>query len=162
VIHVASGVRVSLSLVDELDAADGQIKSPLLVAQSDTDDTGRYNIIDPGAENIDECRLMAAVGDQNQLTRAFVLSHNTDISVVTEATVRVVLDRLSKAPPVQLCQNFTTSGLQAITDAVSRAVFTATGDNVADINQLAFDNAVQNATVKKSIDNVTGVPVATN
>ncbi len=109
---------------------------------------------------------MVAVGDLNQqtLTRAFVLAPapaDTDVDVVSETVVRVVLDRLTKAPPVDLCE-FTlgSPGLQAITDAVSNAVFTATGANVEEINQAAFELAIANTGVRIAIDQATGVPVA--
>jgi hypothetical protein len=173
---IGAGANVSLSRVDPLDAADGVIgnlsgRTPLLLGQADTGDNprGRYTIIQNGNIDIsDLCGVIVAVGseEQNTLTRAFVLSAaqagDTNIDVVSETVVRVVLDRLAKAPAVQLCENFSTAGLQNVTEAVSNAVFTATGIDVSEINQTAIVKALTNETVQATVDAVTGVPVATN
>jgi hypothetical protein len=170
-----SGVRVSLSRVDQADAADGVIggDSPhgsgvgVPLAQSlDTDASGNYTIYrSSAADSVDGCGFMLSVGNVNQftLTRAFVLAEGpgTDVDVVSETVVRVVLNRLTKAPPVQLCEfPLGSPGLQAITDAVSDAVFTATGSNVEEINQAGFEKAMANANVRAAIDAATGIPVA--
>ena len=171
----ASGVRVSLVRVDQLDAKDGVINSPVTLVQSlDTDVNGRYTInSNQEVPAVGGCGLMAYVGGLNQqtLTRAFVLypaeactgddPKCTDVDVVSETVVRVVLHRLTQAPPVQLCDFPKESpGIQAITDAVSNAVFTATGSDVEEINQVAFALAVTNANVQQAIDEATGAPVA--
>ena len=165
-----SGLRVTLSRVNPLDATDGVIGnnpgiSPLPLGQpSDTDDSGRYTINkDETVDSVDGCGFMVAVGNQQSLTRAFVLASapaETNIDVVSETVVRVVLHRVSsQSPPVQLC-DFSTLGLVDLTDAVSNAVFTATGADAEEINQNAFDLAIKNNSVKAAVDAATGVPVS--
>ncbi len=164
----ASGVRVTLERVDHADAADGVIDNPVPLAQSsDTDESGGYTInANSTVPAIEGCGYMAYVGgaDQQTLTRAFILTSaaaDTEVDVVSETVVRVVLDRLTKAPPVQLCDfPLGSPGLQGITDAVATAVFTATGTNVEEMNQSGFEKAMANQGVKQAIDQATGVPVA--
>jgi hypothetical protein len=164
----AGGVRVTLVHVDHADAADGVIDSPQFLNNSlPTDGNGVYTV-DSNArvDHVGDCGLMAQVGDAagHTLTRAFVVAGvpaATNIDVVSETVVRVVLDRLTKGPAVQLCDfPLGSPGLQAITEAVSNAVFTATGSNVDGINQSAFAKAVANPGVQAAIDAATGVPVA--
>jgi hypothetical protein len=173
---IPAGAKVSLSRVDPLDAADGVIgnlpgRTPLLLGKADTGDNprGRYTIIQNGNIDIsDLCGVIVAVGseEQNTLTRAFVLSAaqagDTNIDVVSETVVRVVLNRLAKAPPVQLCDNFSTAGLLDITEAVSSAVYAANGIDAFGINEAAFAKALANETVQATVDAVTGVSVAAN
>jgi hypothetical protein len=154
---------VTLSRIDAIDAADGHIgdtggHTPQLIAQALTDPDGRYYIVDPAVGNVEQCRLMVAVGGGRQLTRAFVISNITNIDAASEAVVRVVLDRLTKAPSVQLC-DFTVSGLQNISIAVGKADFNASGADVEQINYDAFVRALVNPGVQKAIDEATGVPV---
>jgi hypothetical protein len=169
----AGGVQVTLSRVDHADAADGVIgdnpgNAPLILGQSlNSDEEGNYTINKTKQVlSVDGCGFMVAVGDLRHatLTRAFVLAASpaaTDIDVVSETVVRVILDRLTKAPPVQLCEFALGSpGLQAVTDAVSNAVFTATGSTVEEINQSAFEKAMANADVQAAVDEASGVPVA--
>jgi len=160
---VGAGVLVAISHIDPLDAADGRIDGPLLIDQTQTDEQGRYQIIDAALDDVDQCRLMLAVGSGDQLTRAFVTSHSTNddesLDAVSEATVRVVLDRLTKAPPVQLC-DFSTDDLRNIYQAVSLAAYTARGTTVAQINADAFAKAMRNAGVQKAVAQATGSTVA--
>jgi hypothetical protein len=166
VLTIGEGVEVTLSRVDPIDAADGNIgdtagHTPVFMAQGYTDFEGHYEITDPGADDVDACRLMVAVGTvgNGTLTRAFVITAGrADIDATSEAVVRVVLDRLTKAPAVQLC-DFSLSGLQNIYDAVARATATASGENISQINQNAFEKALASRSVKRAIDNATGVPV---
>ena len=181
----ASGVRVTLSRVDHADAADGIIGNPhgtsvgsgvgTPLSQSlDSDEEGKYTINTTDLISaLGGCGLMVAVGGANQhtLTRAFVLYGAadcldddlkcTDVDVVSETVVRVVLDRLTKSPPVDLCEfPAGTPGLQGITDTVAQAVFTATGNDVEEINQAAYEKASASNQVKLAIDAATGIPVA--
>lgn len=155
----AGGIlEVTLSRIDLVDAKDGRIDTPLLLATGRTDGDGLYKIVHPAAGNLDDCRLIVAVGGGELLTRAFVVSHTTNIDAVSEAVVRVVLDRLTKAPPVQLC-DFKTDGLLRILAKAQNAAFPAKGDSIAEINQDAFEHVRTNRNVKKAIDDATGVPV---
>jgi len=159
-VSLAGGIlNVVLWHVDFLDAKDGRIDNPLLINQARTNDDGLYEIVDSVTADLDYCRLMVAVGRNETLTRAFVVSHSTDLDAVSEAVVRVILDRLTKAPPVQLC-DFTTAGLANILDKASNAAFSARGDSVAEINAAAFERVRVNRNVKQAIDDATGVPVA--
>jgi len=159
---VGEGSLVALSQVDPLDAKDGMIDRPLLVGQVTTDLDGRYTIIDPAANDLSGCPLLVSVGGPQDLTRSFVSSHKTNpdesLDAVSEAVVRVVLNRLRQAPPVQYC-DFTANGLDKIYEAASAAAYPATGDTVFDINQDAYAKVLVNRAVKKAIDDATGVPV---
>ena len=168
-----AGVPVSLYRVDDADAADGIIgntpgHAPLLLGQSlETAEDGTYTIEETQQANtVDGCGFMVAVGDANHgtLTRAWVLEPapaNTDISVVSETVVRVVLDRLTKAPPLDFCRNFPlgSPGLQGITDAVAGAVFTAVESNVAEMNDSGFQKALASAQVTAAVAAATGTTV---
>jgi hypothetical protein len=162
------GVPVTLERVDHADAADGSIDTPLNLNNSaPTDVSGNFTIYKTQAGPIlDGCGFMLSVGGRNQrtLTRAFVLAPDpavTDVDVVSETVVRVVLDRLTKAPPVGLCDfPLGSPGLQAITEAVSAAVYTATGADVEEINLSAFRMASTNAAVQAAVEAATGLQVA--
>jgi hypothetical protein len=180
----ASGVPVTLERVDHVDAADGSIDSPHNLAGSlPTDGSGTYTIdATQAAPTLDGCGFMLFVGGRNQrtLTRAFVLAplpaatppegaatadaatepvvYVVDVDVVSETVVGVVLNRLTKAPPVGLCDfPLGSPGLQAITDAVSNAVYTATGSDVEEINQTALAMALNNRGVQAAVNAATGV-----
>ena len=174
----ANNVRVSLSRVDHADAADGVIgdnsgSAPVPVSiPSDTNSNGQYTIYKTTtARTVDGCGFMLAVGDPrlHTLTRAFVadvpptdpaVAAEVDIDVVSETVVRVVLDRLTKAQAVDLCEfQLGSPGLQGITDAVANAVYTATGTNIEELNQSAFEKAIVNPFVKAAVYAATGVPV---
>ena len=159
---VGAGALVSVSFIDELDAGDGSIDTPRLIKQEFTDDNGAYTIIDSALEDTDACRLMVAVGGGEQLTRSFVLSHNTNpdqsLDAISEATVRIVLDRLTQAPAVQLC-DFTTDDLVKIYNAVSAAAFPANGTTTAAMNNDAYQRAARNRDVAQAIANTVGAPV---
>ncbi len=171
-VPVIPGLPVSLALVNEGDASNGQIDTPELKASALTQDDdqgdcvlqptnndacGRYEIINSIASDVDTCRLMVAIGSGGQagtLTRAFVFSHNINVDAVSEATVRVVLDRIAHSQ-AQLCQ-FTSNALEVIHSKVFDAAYTATGSTVAAVNQSAFEKAVTNKSVQKALDDVTG------
>jgi len=172
-IFPTTGVPVTLSRVDNADAADGVIgntpgHAPLFLGQSlETDEQGTYTIDKTDlATTVNGCGFMVAVGDANQgtLTRAWVLTPapgTTDIDVVSETVVRVVLDRLTKSPPVNLCRDFPlgSPGLQGITDAVAAATFTATGATVQEMNDSGFQKAMASDLVKAAVTAATGVAV---
>jgi hypothetical protein len=92
--------------------------------------------------------------------RAFVFAASTDVDAVSETLVRVVLNRLTKAPTVQLCNDFTLSSLQNIYDAINLATRGVTGDSVTQINQNAFAVAMASGRVRQAVDDATGMPVA--
>ncbi len=165
VLPVGPDEEVTLSLVDKLDAADGRIgntpgDAPRLIAHGSTNPDGTYEILDPSLANVDQCRLMVYVGsDANAtLTRAFVFSNQTDIDYMTEAVVQVVLHRLTQAPSVELC-DFTSTGLNAIYEAVKVAASAATGDTVFAINADAFALAEASCRVQQAVEQATNVPV---
>jgi hypothetical protein len=161
VIPVQSVLRVAFSQVFPADADHGTIESPRLIMQVDTDDNGAFTIVDPAAANLDTCRLMVSTGSGDSWTRAFVLSKTTNIDAVGEATVRIVLDRLTRAPAVTLCDNFSRDALTQITGAVARAATLAFGDSVTEINDDAFTRACGNPKVKQAVDDATGRPAST-
>jgi hypothetical protein len=156
-------LRVALSQVNQGDAADGSIDSPLLINQNDTDGEGAYRIVDPIAAHVDTCRLMVSVGSGNDMTRAFVTAKTTNIDASSEAVVRVILNRLTRAPAVNLC-DFSLDAIVGISNAVDRAATLAFGDTVAAINDDAFTRActaAASAEVKQAVDNATGRPAST-
>jgi hypothetical protein len=146
---------VSISAIDESDAADGKIDSPRFISQALTSLEGKYTIVHPDLRDLDQPRLLAAVGGGELLTRGFVLSSLTDVDVASETTVRVVLDRIGQgSPPVQL-GDFTTAALANLLDVVANATFTATGDSVFEINRNAYQMATHDICVKDAIDKAT-------
>jgi hypothetical protein len=88
-----------------------------------------------------------------------VFGHTTNIDAVSEAVVRVVLERITEAPPVQLC-DFTNAGLANIAAAARNAACSASGSTVAEFNDSAFERVRVNRKVKEAIDAATGVPVS--
>jgi len=158
-------LRVALLQVSVQDAADGSIDSPLLINQADTDGDGNYTIAASQADQLDTiCRLMVSVGSGDSMTRAFVTAKsNMNIDAVSEAVVRVILDRLVRAPAVTLC-DFNIDALTKISVAVDAATTVASGDTVAAINDNAFALACTSAAsarVKNAVDAATGKPAAT-
>ena len=155
----AGGIlNVALYRISLVDAKDGQINNPKLLGQSRTAGDGIYQIVDYSARDIDQCRLMVAVGVNETLTRAFVVSHSTNIDAVSESVVRIVLHRLTQAPPVQLC-DFSTEELTSILDAAAEAAFPARGDSVATINLAACERVARNRDVRLALEAASGVPV---
>jgi len=166
VLTVGEGIPVSLSLVNPVDAADGLIGNtggyaPLPLGQAFTDFAGKYQISDQAAGDITRCRLMVSVGTYQPANgidtrmRSFVFDSLTNINSYSEAAVRVVLERLIKAPAVQLC-DITLSGLQNIYDAVEVAAIPAVGDTVAELNQDAFELARSSPNVQQAVAAATG------
>jgi len=155
----AGGIlNVALYSISLTDAKDGQINNPKLLKDSRTAGDGIYQIVDYAARDIEQCRLMVAVGVNETLTRAFVASHSTNIDAVSEAVVRIVLHRLTQAPPVQLC-DFSNADLTSILDAAAEAAFPARGDSVATINLAACERAARNRDVRLAVEAASGVPV---
>ncbi len=151
-------LNVALQQVDFIDAKDGQIDNPRLLAEGRTDGDGLYEIVNSAAEHLETCRLMVVVGSNESLTRAFAIEHTTNIDAVSEAVVRVVLNRLTQSPPVQLC-DFTNAGLGNILAEARPAACSAKGDTVAAINQSAYDHVKVNCGVLQAINDATGVPI---
>lgn len=154
-------LNVALWLVDSVDAKDGVINASevRLINQAHTDGDGLYEIVDAAAENLNVCRLMVVVGSSDSQTRAFAIEHTTNIDAVSEAVVRVVLDRITQSPPVQLC-DFTNAGLANITEKARNAACPAKGNSVAEINESAYQHAKVNRSVNQAIADATGVPVS--
>jgi hypothetical protein len=163
VLPVGPDELVTLSLVEAADAADGQIgntagHTPLVIAYANTNPDGSYEILDRAVGDVNVCRLMVSVGSGGTLTRAFVFNTLTNIDYMSEAVVRVVLDRLTMTPPVQLC-DFTSAGLQNIAQAVAVATVGASGDTVFAINADAFARAEASCRVQRAVEQATNVPV---
>lgn len=151
------GVQVILSRVDQVDAADGEIDNPGFVAQTFVDgDTGLYTIINKAVASVTECGLMVSAGGGAQLTRAFVFQRTTNIDAVSEAVVRVILDRLTAAPAVQLCA-FQSAALANIYSAAQQAACTATGDDVFQLNENVYAKVLNDCCVRRAVDAATAV-----
>jgi len=159
--------HVTLSSVTQIDAADGRIDSYDPLAQfSPTDADGRYRIIGEEVEHLDVCEsiqgkrfigrlLVSADIDFQGLTRAFVMSSQTDINAASEAVVRLVLRRIfEQQPPVQLC-DFNIEGLRNIERFAENAAFTANGATVNEMNAVAFRLLSENCKVLNALDRAT-------
>jgi hypothetical protein len=156
VLPVGPGTIVSLTQISEVDASDGRIDSPLLIAEELTNIDGQYRFTGQAAEEIDGCRMMVSVGGGELLLRAFVASAVTDIDVASETTVRVVLNRLTQAPPAHLC-DFSSSALLRLQDIVANATFTATSSGIPEMNHRAYQMAVADPCVQDNLDKVMGM-----
>jgi hypothetical protein len=151
-------LNVALWQIDTIDTKDGEIDNPRTLNQVRTDSDGLYQIVDSAAEHLETCRLMVVVGHEESLTRAFAIEHTTNIDAVSEAVVRVVLDRLTQSPPAQLCA-FTNAGLANILDEARTAACSAKGSTVAEMNDSAYQRVKVNCGVLQAINDATGIPI---
>lgn len=144
-------------LYSEVDVDHGNTAGALLVGGDFTNSEGRYEIVDPDAREVAlTCRHLVTAGGGPDLTRSFVWRHTTDIDVVSETVVRLILQRISFAPLVHLCDFFSESALSCITVEVERATPAATGTTVAEYNDSAFSRAAASGCVRKAIAAATG------
>jgi len=154
---VSANHLVTLSRVNAEDVAHGNTEGALFVGAAETDEKGEYAIIDADAREVAlKCRLMASVGGRPQITRSFVWKHEADLDVVSETVVRLVLNRLTLAPTVQLCDFFSESALTYLTDEVQRATYAASGSTVEELHDSAYAYAVEAGCVRKAIADITG------
>lgn len=154
---VGIGVLVSLSEVNESDAADGVISTPLPIAQNArTNADGIYAIVNDAIDRIESCRLMVSIGNarNGDLSRAFIYAENTDVDPTSEAVVRAILNRLTQAPAVQLC-DFSREGLKYITEKAIPVAYPAQGATVEEINNDAYRMVSRSCSVLDAIDAVT-------
>lgn len=154
---VGANILVSLSEVNEVDAADGVLEDLHPINQNNnTNAGGQFVIIDDAIDRIDSCRLMLSVGNAHfgDLSRAFIYRESSDVDAITEAVVRTVLNRLPLAPPVELC-DFSREGLKLITDEAVKAGATARGTTVAEMNDDAYRHVVCDCDVQDAINAVT-------
>lgn len=155
---VGIGVEVALSEVTPLDAADGEIDSPIPVFQwAHTNADGVFEIVSREAEQIDRCRLILSVGNgrNGDLSRALVYANNVNIDPASEAVVRMVLARIHSTN-LQLC-DFSAEGLRLITRQAEEAASIAEGANVEEINDDAFELVSRNCDVLETVEAVTQV-----
>lgn len=152
---VGEGHKVVLSRALQGDAADGAIDGPETLSETYTNPFGQYEIVSFDARRIGLCRLMVSVGGDGQRTRAFVLGQTTDVDASSEALVRVILERLTQAPPLQLCQ-LSVEELKYVRTEVERATVVANGDTVEEINDSAFEAARRSGCVRQALGDVTG------
>lgn len=153
---VGGGAIVSFVRVREIDAADGKIESAVLLGQALTNLDGEYRITGANLGTVvGACGAMSAVGGGELLMRAFALTAVTDIDVCTETTVRVVLRRLTEAPPAQLC-DFDSRELRLLQTIVCDATFTATGSSVPEMSFNAYQLAVDDPCVADAVQKATG------
>ena len=125
-VRVQTETWVTLNWLSESDAADGKIDTPRAVSDGlgveRTDQNGEYRIISADTNDLDACRMYVSVGSpgKRKWTRAFVFDRTADLDSISEAVVRMVLRRLTEAPPVQLC-DFSSQDLRDIY-AVSKQI----------------------------------------
>jgi hypothetical protein len=170
---VATEQNVALSKLDADKAAHGHPEAgQVLLANGSTDPAnGTYFISANELANFQSSEVIVQAGSGRALTRAFILSCttgatvscvNADIDAVSEALVRLVMDRLTEAPPV-LLSDFSRDGLQQMYDYARDALSNppVSGASVSEINDNAYDRLANNKTIHSIMDEVTGVPVAT-
>jgi hypothetical protein len=167
---VISEQNVALSKLDPDQAAHGHPElGQYLLGQEPTDPAdGTYLISAKDLANFQPCEIIVQVGSGGALTRAFILSCTTsapvsctaDIDAVSEALVRLVMDRLTEAPPV-LLSSFTRDGLQRMYDYAQQALLHVSGASVQEINDNAYQLLANNKTIHSIMDDVTGIPAAT-
>jgi hypothetical protein len=151
---------VTLNWLTETDAADGTIDSPRAVSDGlgveRTDQNGSYTILSVDAKDLDACRMFVSVGQpaKHSWTRAFVFDHTTDLDAVSEAVVRMVLQRLTEAPPLQLC-DFSSQDLRdiyttsaQIIDYDQRNGGGLLADTIADTNDNVFNTLFPDPAVR--------------
>ncbi len=144
-------------IFSEVDVDHGNTDGALLVGGDFTNAQGRYEIVDPDVREVAlTCRDLVIVGGGPDRTRSFVWQHTTDIDVVSETVVRLVLQRISFAPLVHLCDFFSESALSCIRSEVARATPAAVGTTVAEYNDNAFSRAAESGCVRKAIAAATG------
>lgn len=169
--HVApidSDETVALVQLDSTEAEHGQTERAALLAQAHTMAGGQFEILHPLAKTPEEvCRLMLVVGSGEEQTRAFVLSHSVNppgtsdaLDAVSEALVRIVLQRLTQPPAVEFCA-FDASGLSNIYNAAWEAAYSVSGASVAEINDNAFAAVAASQKVHQAIVDATGIPFGT-
>jgi hypothetical protein len=144
--------RVSLSRIDPTTAAHGTTDGAQLLAEADTDANGIFNILYAPLSNLEQqCGLLLEVGGGNLLTRAFVLEHDhNDVDPISEAVVRLVLNRLANLQGAQLC-TVSVDQLRTLSTVVHDAVCTATGSTVFELNQNVYNEAAQNPNVQAAV-----------
>jgi len=170
---VTTEENVALSKLDAVEAAHGHPElGQYLLGQEPTDPAdGTYLISAKDLANFQPCEIIVQVGSGGALTRAFILSCatgatvscvNADIDAVSETLVRLVMDRLTEAPPVQL-SNFTRDGLQQMYNYAQQALLAqhVSGASVQEINDNAYQLLANNKTIHSIMDDVTGIPAAT-
>jgi len=148
---------VTVSRVNAEDVAHGNTAGAILLGGDFTDADGFYEIVDADVREVEQkCRLLASVGGGPDTTRSFVWQHTVDVDMVSETVVRLILQRLTMAPVVQLCDFFTADAMQCIAREVERATPAATGTTVAEYNDSAFSRAAASGCVRKAIAAATG------
>jgi len=161
---IQTTLDVSLSQLDAGNAAHGTAAQDWYVpsffkASAQTGVNGYFEILDPSLSILDDqSHLMVYVGTPGvTLTRAFVTqTAMVRIDAVSEATVRIVLKRLTEGPPPAQLDDFSLADLDAIRAAVDGAAVMATGSTVLEVNQAAFDMAVGDAKVQLALSNAVG------
>jgi len=164
--------NVALCELDADQAARGHPElGQVLLANGSTDPAnGTYSIYADELANFqsseDASEIIVQVGSGGTLTRAFILScttgatvscTNADIDAVSEALVRLVMDRLTEAPVV-LLSYFTPEGLQQMYNYAQQALKNVSGASVQEINDNAYQLLANNKTIHSIMDEVTGVP----
>jgi hypothetical protein len=169
--HVApidSDETVTLVQLDSTEAEHGQTDTAAFKADTRTMAGGQFEIRHALAETPEEvCRLMLVVRSGEEQTRAFVLSRSVNppgtsdnLDAVSEALVRIVLQRLTQPPAVQLC-DFDAKGLSNIYNAAWEAAYSVSGTSVAQINDKAFAAVAASQKVHQAIVGATGIPFGT-
>ncbi len=164
---------VSLSLFDPAAAAHGcklsppPCTDPVAGGSTRTDAaTGTYQITnsvltDEVFADATVADLVVLVGPQDLLTRAFVLSRTTNVDAVSEAIVRLVLNRLPEAPVVSL--NDFTIGRVKYLDCLARPLVEGqgiSGISVSDVNENVYTALANSPTMQQAMDCITGVQSA--
>lgn len=158
VVPVGNGISVTLYSVSEDDAADGEITDAHAVASPQpTNPDGRFAVPLLDGHDIGECGLMLSSGKNDTLTRAFVYSDEQDLSAVSEAVVRSILNFIALNPSVRLC-DYSTADIRDLTGLVDYIATDIGGFDVANLNENVYRAALENDEMQRLLDQYAAVP----
>jgi outer membrane murein-binding lipoprotein Lpp len=156
---VGSGVSVTLYSVTEEDVSDGEISDETAVSSPQpTDPTGHFSVALLNGHVVGECGLLLSAGAGDTLTRGWVFGDiDQDISGVSEAVVRCILNYIALNPSVRLC-DYSASDIEELTSLVTYIASDIGGTSVQDINANVYEAAWANQEMQDLLSEFTQVP----
>lgn len=156
---VGPGVSVTLYSVLEDDIVDGQItKARAVSSPQPTDPTGHFACALLDGHEVGECGLMLSAGAGGTLTRAFVFaSEDQDITAVSEAVVRSILNFIGENPSVRLC-DYSDADIEELTALIDFISGDIGGSDVQDINEKVYERALNDPDVQQLLSDFAAVP----
>jgi hypothetical protein len=156
---VGPGVSVTLFLVTEEDVADGEVGDARAISSPQpTDSTGHYSVALLDGREAGECGLMLSAGVRGTLTRAFVYADlDQDLTAVSEAVVRSILNFIALNPSVRLC-DYDAGDIEELTALIDFISGDIGGTSVQDINEKVYLAAQNSEEVQQLLDEFAAVP----